>query len=113
MGTRQSLVAEGYVRVTGEESYQAARGYGFTEGKPRAFALRPPPSDPPFRMPLTEHLKEHATLLLVDGVRSREEIIFRVEVPNGAYRVTVSLGDLLTLMGSVSLYANNRLILSK
>jgi tetratricopeptide (TPR) repeat protein len=61
-------------------------------------------------MPVTEHFKDHGTALLVDGVRSRKDILFRADVPNGKYRVTVSLGDLLQPMGSISLYANEQLI---
>jgi len=57
-----------------------------------------------------EHFKRHGTPLLIDGVRDTADIRFRADVPPGRYRVTVSLGDLNTPMGCVSLYANGQLI---
>ena len=100
----------GYVRVTAKDLYNARKGYGFLEESSRSFVLQAPRSDYKYRMPITEHFKNHGTAFLVDGVRSKRDILFRTDVPNGKYRVTVSVGDLLRPMGSISLYANRQLI---
>jgi hypothetical protein len=110
MGTEKSPVARGYVRVTAGDMYNASRGYGFMDEPPRSFALQAPRYDLKYRMPITEHFKNHGTALLIDGVRSRKDILCRTDIPNGEYSVTVSLGDLLQPMGSISLSANGRLI---
>jgi len=110
MGTENSPVERGYVRVTAKDLYNARKGYGFLEESSRSFVLQAPRSDFRFQMPITEHFKTHGTALRIDGVRSKKEILFRTDVPNGKYRVTVSVGDLLRPMGSISLYANRQLI---
>ena len=110
MGTENSPVERGYARVTAKELYNARKGYGFLEESSRSFVLQTPRSDFRFQMPITEHFKTHGTALRIDGVRGKKEILFRTDVPNGKYRVTVSVGDLLRPMGSISLYANRQLI---
>jgi hypothetical protein len=44
-----------------------------------------------------------------DGVRG-VQLTFRIDVQPGTYHLTVTLGDLLTSMGSVRLFANGRLV---
>jgi len=110
MGTEKSPVQSGYVRVTARDMYSAGKGYGFLEEGPQSFVLQAPRSDFRYQMPVTEHFKTHGTALRIDGVRSRKDIRFRADVPNGKYRVTVSVGDLLRPMGSISLYANEQLV---
>jgi len=110
MGTAESPVMPGFQRVTADEVYNPSRSYGFLEPGGRSFFLKPVQKGPTFMINTVEHFKRHGTPLLIDGVRDTADIRFRADVAPGRYRVTVSLGDLNTPMGCVSLYANGQLI---
>ncbi len=110
MGTQSSPVMPGFKRVTADDIYSPSRGYGFLEPTCRSFVLEPVKKGPSFMIDTVEHFKRHATPLLVDGVRDTADIRFRADVSPGRYRVTVSMGDLNTPMGCVSLYANDQVI---
>jgi len=110
MGTAESPVMPGFQRVTADEVYNPSRSYGFLEPGGRSFFLKPVQKGPTFMINTVEHFKRHGTPLLIDGVRDTADIRFRADVPPGRYRITVSLGDLNTPMGCVSLYANGQLV---
>jgi len=110
MGAETSPVMEGYRPVTASDVYSAERGYGFLEAGHRGFILEMPPPNSPYQMSVQDHFRRHGSPLMVDGVRDTKDISFRMDVPPGRYRVTVSMGDLNQAMGGISLYANDQLI---
>ncbi len=110
MGTAHSPLAENHVRVLGENSYDSQRGWGFEGRAPSSFLLEETQEQrKDGRYTRMENFRLLANNLNRDGVRG-EQVIFRVDVAPGTYRLTVTLGDLLTSMGSVRLFANDKLI---
>jgi len=109
-GPGDGAVEENYIAIAPDGQYDAESGFGFLDGPHTGFDSRKEdysvwgPRSPEM------HVENNATPLLVDGVRSDRELTFRVDVPNGVYRVTAVLGDLVNPMGSVSLYANGELV---
>ena len=100
LGPGQSVVAEGHVRLTAGESYSADRGYGWASSFQDAFDVARPPSNPDWLGPSGQLVpgdyvahKEHNTLTR-DGVASADDLVFRADLPDGIYRVTLVLGRL-------------------
>ncbi|MFC1736885.1 CARDB domain-containing protein [Candidatus Hydrogenedentota bacterium] len=109
MGTSESPLADGYIRVTADDKYDAGRGYGFTDTH-KGFIQEMPLPNSPYQMSVQDHFRRHGDALKIDGVGDTKDMEFRVDVPPGRYRVTVSMGDLNKAMGCVSLYCNGKLV---
>lgn len=100
MGSESSPVADGYVRVAPGTHYAADRKYGWESREQTAFDVPRPPENPAWKQPANQDVpndyviyKEHNDVTR-DGVASRSDLEFRVDLPNGIYRVALTLGRL-------------------
>ena len=114
-GMPQSPVMQGYRRLSADDTYSAARGYGWQEGNPRHLEFKRPVRDQKLRgsfgqLLLEEAYDSHRNPLNRDGVVSRQDIGFRLDLPNGTYRVGVTMGSLSQAIGSIDLSMNDRLV---
>lgn len=114
-GMPKSPVAEGYQRLAAGQTYNKARGYGWERGKPVHVEFRRPVRDSKLRgsagqLLLEEAYDNHRDALNRDGVVSRGDLGFRLDVPNGTYRVVITMGDLSQAIGSIDLAVNNELV---
>ena len=113
MGTAASAVAEGYTRVTDKDSYSTDRGYGWeTEG---IRSVSHEEGFPVYAQARSEGqilYRDFLTLvdpLNVDSIVADGDLAFRVDVPNGTYRVSVLVGDMGQNLGSITLSINGDL----
>jgi len=114
-GMPKSPVMQGYQRLSAGEAYSAARGYGWQGGDPRHLEFKRPVRKPRLRGSFGQLLLEHAydnhrNPLNRDAVVSRRDIGFRLDLPNGTYRVGVTMGSLFQAIGSIDLSMNGRLV---
>jgi hypothetical protein len=116
MGTESSPVADGYIRITPESQFSAQKGYGWKSIGQAGFDVERPAKDPAWDGPSAQLIprefviyKEHDDLTR-DGVRSRDDLIFQVNLPNGRYRVAVTLGNLVQPICSQQVYINDELV---
>lgn len=100
LGPSQSAVADGHVRLGVGEAYSAERGYGWESSLQNAFDVVRPPSNPAWLGPSGQVVpgdyiahKEHNALTR-DGIASTDDLVFRADLPDGIYRVTLVLGRL-------------------
>lgn len=112
-GTPDSPVRDGYRRVTAKDAYQAEVGYGWVGGEPVGLEFRRPRPDPRQRgsarqFLLAEAFDNHRNELNRDAVASRRDLAFRLDVPNGTYRVHVTMGDLSRAIGSIDLLVDGK-----
>jgi len=98
-GTADSPVMAGYERLTASDLYDEATGYGWEGCKPASVVFGSPEIPPgkgsegrPGQ--LQEYLVESFDDLNGDGVASESDLVFRADVPNGTYRVTVTCREL-------------------
>ena len=106
---------EGFDRLTADELYDTSRGYGWLGGRPMHVEFRRPERNMQLRGSLSDQLlqepyDEHRNPLNQDGVVSRQDIGFRLDLPNGIYRVSVTMGSLTSAIGSIDLFVNERLV---
>ena len=100
-GTGDSPVMDGYRRLTADEAYNESRGYGWQGGRAADLEFRRPVRDLKLRGSFGQSLLEeaydnHRNPINRDGVISRQDMGFRLDVPNGVYRVAVTMGSLST-----------------
>ena len=118
-GTADSPSAKGYASVTGQDAYESSRGYGWESAVQEGFATQTPSWDDEtpsqkvgrgitLEAPLLYN--QFADPLNRDGVSSTRPMTFRVDLPNGRYRVSVLVGDLTEPLGSLWLDANGRAV---
>ena len=100
LGLGESAVGDGYLRLGAEEAYSADRGYGWESSVQNGFDVEQPPSNPAWLGPSSQLVpgdylvhKEHNDLTR-DGVSSSEDLVLRVDLPDGVYRVGLRLGRL-------------------
>ena len=100
LGSSTSAVAAGHVRLSAGEAYSAERGYGWESSLQNAFDVVRPPSNPDWLEPSGQLVpgdyvahKEHNALTR-DGIASTDDLVFRADLPDGIYRVTLVLGRL-------------------
>jgi len=114
-GTESSPVMEGYRRLTAKDAYDASRGYGWQNGLPADLEFPRPVRDLKLRgsagqLLLEEAYDNHRNPINRDGVVSRQDLGFRADVPNGTYRVAVTMGSLTQAIGSIDLFVNGQLV---
>ena len=114
-GMPKSPVMPGYQRLSAGESYTAKRGYGWQGGRPAHLEFKRPVRDPKLRGSFGQTLLEeaydkHRNALNRDAVVSRQDLGFRLDLPNGRYRVNVTMGSLTEAIGSIDLSMNGRLV---
>ena len=110
-GTNDSPVMDGYQRITAQDAYHASRGYGWQSGRPVHLEFRRPVRDPKLRgsagqLLLEEAYDLHRNPMNRDAVVGRQDLAFRLDVPNGTYRLAVTMGDLSRAIGSIDLSVN-------
>ena len=100
LGPSESAVADGHVRLSAGDAYSADRGYGWESSLQDAFDVVRPPSNPDWLGPSGQLVpgdyvarKEHNDLTR-DGIASTDDLVFRADLPDGVYRVTLVLGRL-------------------
>ncbi len=113
-GTPDSPVMDGHQRLTHADRYSAARGYGW-ESEAESLEFARPQPDPQLRgswgqLLLAEAYDNHRDDLNRDAVIGRQDLTFRLDVPPGSYRVSVTLGDLSVALGSIDVFLNDRLV---
>lgn len=108
-GTDTSPVDQGHIRVTGDTAYSPEAEFGWETRGQRGFDTTVPPEDttkygnPISRPALYDHI---ATPLRRDGVESENDMTFRIDLPNGNYRVWVTMGNLIEPLESLWLDCN-------
>jgi hypothetical protein len=114
MGTDRSPVARGFIRITSQSMFNPSQGYGWESTGQTDFDVPRPPENPNWRAPASQVIpedyvryKEHNDVTR-DGVRSTGDLVFRANVPNGEYRVAVTLGNLEKPLGSMEVCINDR-----
>ncbi len=111
MGTAASPVAAGFVRVTAESAYTPESQYGWLAGMRTHFDTSRPAADIAFTAPPATLVYDEAVNdLNRDGVWSDGDLGFRVDLPNGKYRVNLTLGHLGKILGSIDVAANRELV---
>jgi hypothetical protein len=112
MGTDASPVATGRVRITPDTHYSPDRHYGWESRDQTAFDVPRPAVSPAWKQPAGQVIpddfivyKEH-TDVTRDGVSSRMDLQFRVDLPNGVYRVALTLGRLDKPVCSLQVFLN-------
>jgi len=108
MGTAESPLTDGFLRVTPETLYSSDLGYGWEKS-------------PSGAKDSTEHIFEYwgqkhraagyvlgVDDLTVDCVDDPESLHFRVDIPNGAYDVSIWIGDLAMPLARISVSANGK-----
>jgi hypothetical protein len=108
-GTAKSAVMGGYERLTAEDSYSVDKGYGWESPGARSVEFENPgPLNVNWRL-REKTFSDNLTDLNRDGVVSEDELVFRADVPDGTYRVTVTIGDMSKSIGSMDVYINGEL----
>jgi len=111
-GPAGSQVMDGYSPLTGSDSYSAEQGFGWEGTAPVGKLFAAPAGTPGGRGGnwTTGYIQESATNLTRDGVVSTRDLAFRVDVPNGTYRVVLTIGDLSQAIGSIDVRINGTLV---
>jgi len=112
-GTQKSPVANGYKSVTGTDLYSPKSGYGWETSEQRGFVSKSPKplqQRPSMTLRGPEIFRENVNDHLVDGVSSQDDMVFRIDVPDGEYRVAVTVGDLQKGLGSLWINCNGKLV---
>ena len=120
-GPAESAVMEGYRGLTGSDVYSAARGYGWRGTAPTGVVFGYPGSEEQRRRAganssrggtnwMDEFVDENRNDLNRDGLISAADVSFRLDVPDGTYRVTLTLGDLSKEIGSIVVKINTETV---
>jgi hypothetical protein len=112
-GTAESVVMDGYRRLTGEDRYTPDRGFGWESPGAVGVEFQRPVPDERLRgssrqLLFAEAYDNHRNALNRDAVASRGDLAFRLDVPSGRYRVAVTMGDLSRALGSIDVSFNKR-----
>jgi len=93
-GDVRSPVMREYLGVTPGDRYNEDRGWGLLSDVGSYFHTRGLPERYQFVLPRNWVYNTYKNELTLDGLRSEENVAFRVDLPNGSYRVRLWLGDL-------------------
>ncbi len=116
LGTEKSPVAARFTRVTAQSAYSAASKFGWMKHEGEGFDRQRPERSSAWDGPGGQLIprdyiiyKEHNDVTR-DGISSEQDLVFRVDLPNGDYRVAITLGDLERAICSQQIYLNDRLV---
>jgi len=109
-GTADSAIMAGYQRLTAEDSYNETRGYGWEGSKLESVEFENPGPLSPYWRPREKAFEDNLTDLNRDAVVSQDDLVFRADVPDGTYRVTVLIGDMSQSIGSMDVRVNGKLV---
>jgi len=114
-GANDSPVMAGYQRLAADDLYSDATGYGWEGAKPEAIVFAPTPATAEGGSKgrpeqLIEYLRNNYNDLNRDAVVSESDLVFRVDVPDGVYRVALTIGDMYQAIGSMDVYINGKLV---
>ncbi len=104
-GPPDSPVAVGYQRLAPDAIYSQGAAYGWEGAQPQAISF---PDITTFGRlgSFSPHMRQNLNDLNRDFVFSEDDLVFRADVPNGIYRVTVTIGDMSRAIGSMDLSVN-------
>ena len=108
-GTADSPVMAGFQPLTADDVYSPAKGFGWEGVKPQSIEFQNPGPLRPHTRPREVDFDENLTDLNRDAVKSTEDLILRVDVPNSRYRVRLLFGDMTQAVGSVDVHVNGKL----
>lgn len=95
MGTERFSPAKRYTRITTGVSYDSAKGYGWLHAPSAAFDT------------LNEKLRDRS---LCSGVLGKDSLVYRIDVPNGDYYLTLSLGNKDSIPMKMLVAVNDQLL---
>ncbi|MFC1735179.1 hypothetical protein ACFL1X_03615, partial [Candidatus Hydrogenedentota bacterium] len=116
IGPKESPVARGFTKLGSDEAFSDECGYGWESSEQSAFDVVKPAEDPAWHsfggqvIPGEIIMFNEHTPVTRDGVRSKDDIVFRAKVPNGIYRVALTLGYLEEPICSMQVYINDKLV---
>ncbi len=93
-GPRDGAVMDGWTAVQGNAAYDEGTGYGFLSPVDEFKVTNRFNEPSPYVLQRKWVYDEYANNLNADGVRSEEKVSFRVDMPNGSYRLVVWIGDM-------------------
>ena len=109
-GTESSAVAEGYTAVTGQTAYSSDLGYGWKSAGQQGFDTTTPGHIGKYQyrgfISRPGIYEQFLNDMRRDGVESAKDMIFRVDLPNGAYRLKVIVGHMIDPLESLWLDCN-------
>ena len=110
-GTRDSAVMAGYKALAGADVYDESTGYGWEGVAPESVVFpRGVLADDRGRTWYPPFIDENVNDLTRDGVVSEQDVVFRADVPDGTYRVTVTVGDRSRALGSIDVWMNGKVV---
>ncbi|MFC1735152.1 hypothetical protein ACFL1X_03480 [Candidatus Hydrogenedentota bacterium] len=109
-GAAKSPVMNGYTQITTRDAYSASRGYGWESDGMKAAVVTELPVKKGWTEPhlLVLHWEENVTPITTDNVFTKDDLVFRADVPNGVYRVTLTVGDYAQAIGSMDISINGQ-----
>ncbi|RLF71428.1 MAG: hypothetical protein DRN40_02480 [Thermoplasmata archaeon] len=108
-GPRRSPIMEGWTPVTESSRYTPERGYGLLSPVSSFYVTRRMvPEIRKFVLERSWVYQQYSDNMSVDGVRSESSVAFRVDLPNGTYRVRVWIGDLEKAVYSMNISFNGQ-----
>ncbi|MCD6383315.1 MAG: hypothetical protein J7L88_02500, partial [Thermoplasmata archaeon] len=113
-GGARTPVERGWTQVKDTDRYNRSRGYGFLSNVTSFYVTRRQvPEIRPFVLPRSWVYNTYANEMTVDGVRSTKSVLFRVDLPNGTYRVRIWIGDLQRAVYSMNISVNGKWVVEK
>ena len=115
MGAADGPLSKGFIRIQSHMSYSPEQGYGWESDRQNDFLTPHPGEDYAWIGPGGQVIPRHYIIfkeynaVTADGVSSKEDLIFRADVPNGVYRVKLTLGNLEKALGSIQIHINGQL----
>jgi len=112
-GSRDSPLKEFSTRVTSSTIYDPGQGYGLlAPAEEFRVTGRMLSEVSPYVLQRSWVFDEYGNELTVDGLRSEDRVSFRVDIPNGTYRLVLWLGDLEKGVYSMNVSVNDEWLLS-
>jgi len=111
MGTADSAAKAGFEPVTAEDVYSDEKGCGWIgTGYESALTKAPTAKQARWSYQEKDHYAGLANDMTRDHVKNAGDMVFRVKLPDGNYRIILYLGDLRHPLGSMEVCANGELV---